>query len=310
MAAGFLLAASTLAFQQLWRIEAERRQYLFYPQGWALRSSLRREPPAADNEIQGEGLPSMGGGALGVLPLDIKLYKVREGDTLSGIAERFDLDLDTVASINREWGKGVHLVRVGEAIRIPNQNGIFIRVGDEFERLCDEKGVPSEVVLQVNAVAREKLRPDMELFFPGVQHTGIERSVITGTAFLRPVVGWLTSSFGYRRDPFSDEMHFHRGVDLAAALGSTVRAALDGRVSAVGWDPVLGNYVLIRHQIGYSSLYGHLQQVAVKTGSTVTRGQKIGSVGSTGKSTGPHLHFEVRRYGVPVNSWGQMSSRL
>jgi len=85
---------------------------------------------------------------------------------------------------------------------------------------------------------------------------------------------------------------------------------MEGRVVVVSRDPVLGNYILLRHQIGYSSLYGHLQHTLVKPGQAVSRGQKIGTVGSTGKSTGPHLHFEVRRNGVPINSWGLMSWRL
>jgi murein DD-endopeptidase MepM/ murein hydrolase activator NlpD len=119
----------------------------------------------------------------------------------------------------------------------------------------------------------------------------------------------LTSGFGYRRDPFTKEMHFHRGIDLAAPAGTTVRAALDGKVIVVGYDSVLGNYILIRHQISYSSLYGHLSQIWVKRGSTVTRGQRIGAVGNTGKSTGSHLHFEIRRRGAPVNAWGLMTSR-
>ena len=98
-------------------------------------------------------------------------------------------------------------------------------------------------------------------------------------------------------------------VDLAAAVGTTVRAALDGKVVVIGNNPVLGNYILIRHQISYSTLYGHLSQVWVSRGATVTRGQRIGAVGNTGKSTGPHLHFEIRRRGVPINAWGLMTSR-
>jgi murein DD-endopeptidase MepM/ murein hydrolase activator NlpD len=104
-------------------------------------------------------------------------------------------------------------------------------------------------------------------------------------------------------------MHFHRGVDLAAPAGTAVRAALDGRVVATGYDTVLGNYILIRHQINFSTLYGHLSQIWVARGTTVTRGQRIGAVGNTGKSTGAHLHFEIRRRGVPVNAWGLMTSR-
>jgi len=92
-------------------------------------------------------------------------------------------------------------------------------------------------------------------------------------------------------------------------VGTTVRAALDGKVIVVGKDSVLGNYIMIRHQINYSTLYGHLSQIWVARGATVTRGQRIGAVGSTGKSTGPHLHFEIRRRGVPINAWGLMTSR-
>lgn len=310
LAAGFLALSAALAVLQLGRIDARRREFLYCPAGWPLRGGSSVAASGGGGEAESERPLSVGGAALGVLPLDIKLYRVKSGDTLTGIAESFGLDLDTVASMNREWGRGVHLLQVGEALRLPNQDGIFLPAGPDLEGLCEEKEVPLEVVLQVNNVERAQVTAQTQLFFPGVQHTGIERSVVTGTAFLRPVRGWLTSAFGYRRDPFSQATHFHRGVDIAASLGSVVRAALDGKVVAVSWDPVLGNYVLIRHQIGYSSLYGHLQEVTVKRGSSVTRGQKIGTVGSTGKSTGPHVHFEVRKDGVPINPWSLMSSRL
>ncbi len=304
---GYLLVTAGLAVLQVWSVYTEKGKYLYCPDSWVFRTRGRETRQNADTVDNTPGMESVGGGSLGVLPLDIKLYSVREGDTLSDIAERFAMDLDTIASLNREWGSGVHLIQIGEAIQIPNQNGIFIPVSGGLDALCAEKNVPAEVVLQVNQTDRRQVEPGMELFFPGVQHTGIERSVVTGTAFLRPVVGFLSSGFGYRRDPFTGEMHFHRGIDLAAPTGTVVRAALDGSVVVVGNDPVLGNYILIRHQIGYSSLYGHLHQVWVKRGSTVTRGQRIATVGNTGRSTGPHLHFEIRRRGVPINSWGLMS---
>jgi murein DD-endopeptidase MepM/ murein hydrolase activator NlpD len=305
----FIISSVLLAVFQLCSIQLEKQRFLYYPPSWVFRSSVREARHFADNTSENQEVQSVGGGSLSVLPIDIKLYRVREGDTLSGIAERFGMDLDTIASLNREWGSGVHLVQIGEAIKVPNQDGIYIQIDDDLEALCEQKGVPVEVVYTVNRIDQTMVTPGMELFFPGVQHTGIERSVITGSAFLKPVVGWLTSGFGYRRDPFTKEMHFHRGVDLAAPAGTTVRAALDGKVIAVGYDPVLGNYILIRHQISYSSLYGHLSQVWVSNGATVTRGQRIGAVGNTGKSTGPHLHFEIRRRGVPIDAWGLMSSR-
>jgi murein DD-endopeptidase MepM/ murein hydrolase activator NlpD len=305
----FIAISAALAVYQIRMVQLEKQRYLYYPESWVFHTSAREVRQSADNNIDSSEARSVGGGSLSVLPIDVKLYRVREGDTLSGIAERFGMDLDTIASLNREWGSGVHLIQIGEAIKIPNQDGIYIAIDQDLDLLCAEKGVPVEVVYAVNGVDQTQISPGIELFFPGVQHTGIERSVITGSAFLRPIAGWLTSGFGYRRDPFTKEMHFHRGVDLAAAVGTPVRAALDGRVVVVGSDPVLGNYLLIRHQISYSTLYGHLSQVWTASGATVTRGQRIGAVGNTGKSTGPHLHFEIRRRGVPVNAWGLMTSR-
>ena len=305
----FVAISAGLSAYQVRIVQLEKQRFLYYPESWVLRTPAREAPQSADNTIDVSQAQSVGGGSLSVLPIDIKLYRVRSGDTLSGIAERFGMDLDTIASLNREWGSGVHLIQIGEAIKIPNQDGIYIEIDKDLDLLCEEKGVPVEVVYSVNGIERSQISPGIELFFPGVQHTGIERSVITGSAFRKPVAGWLTSGFGYRRDPFTQEMHFHRGIDLAAAVGTTVRAALDGKVIVVGKDPVLGNYIMIRHQINYSTLYGHLSQIWVARGATVTRGQRIGAVGNTGKSTGPHLHFEIRRRGVPINAWGLMTSR-
>jgi murein DD-endopeptidase MepM/ murein hydrolase activator NlpD len=251
----------------------------------------------------------VGGAGAAVLPLDVKRYVVKEGETLSGIAERLGLDLDTIASLNRHWGSGVHLVRVGEEILVPNQDGIYLPAEADLSKMAAGKGVPLEAVLAANRLQPEQVRPGQPLFFPGVQHHGIERSVVIGTAFLRPVLGWTSSAYGYRQDPFTEVLQFHRGVDIAAPAGSSVRAALDGKVALVAEDPVLGLYIAIRHQIGYSTVYGHLQQALVGPGEAVTRGQRIGLVGSSGKATGPHLHFEVRKNGRPVNTTGLLSTR-
>jgi murein DD-endopeptidase MepM/ murein hydrolase activator NlpD len=310
IAAGFLALSAAFACTQVARIAEFRGRYLYFPEGWAFGVPSRPAGRRAESRSGPSEVDSVGGGSLGVLPLHIKYYRVHRGDTLSGIAERFNVDLDTIASLNREWGSGVHLVRVGEEIKVPNQDGIFIEIDSALEKVCTEHGIPEEVVLQVNRVSAEQAKPGVSLFFPGVQHTGIERSVITGTAFLRPVAGWLTSGFGYRKDPFSERVQFHRGLDIAAAVGTTVRASLDGRVVAAGWDPVLGNFLMIRHQIGYATLYGHLHQALVSRGDTVTRGQRIGTVGTTGRSTGPHLHFEIRRSGLPINPSALLTSKF
>jgi murein DD-endopeptidase MepM/ murein hydrolase activator NlpD len=300
------LGATVLSLARGYR---ERASFLYYPRDWGCRSLLAAKSTAADNLAGAATEQSVGGAGVGVLPLDVKRYVVKEGDTLSDIAERLGLDLDTVASLNRQWGSGVHLVRVGEEVLIPNQDGIYLPAEADLDKMASSRGVPLEAVLAVNRLQAGEVERGQPLFFPGVQHHGIERSVVIGTAFLRPVLGWTSSAYGYRKDPFTEQLQFHRGLDIAAPEGSPVRAALDGKVTAVREDPVLGLYIVVRHQIGYSTVYGHLQQSLVEPGAAVARGQRIGLVGTSGKATGPHLHFEVRKAGRPVNTTGLLSTR-
>jgi murein DD-endopeptidase MepM/ murein hydrolase activator NlpD len=119
---------------------------------------------------------------------------------------------------------------------------------------------------------------------------------------LWPVVGVLEGGFGGRRNPFSRRgFEFHEGQDIDADYGAPVMAAGSGRVTTAGRQRGYGNVVYIDHGAGLSTRYGHLSQINVAVGQTVARGQKIGLVGSTGRSTGPHLHYEVRINNQPVN---------
>jgi murein DD-endopeptidase MepM/ murein hydrolase activator NlpD len=119
--------------------------------------------------------------------------------------------------------------------------------------------------------------------------------------FSWPVTGTITSPFGWRSNPFGGAPEFHQGLDIAAPTGTTVTAAAGGTVIMAQWYGGYGNYILIDHGGGYSTGYGHLSAIYVTTGQSVQRGQAIGAVGSTGQSTGPHLHFEVRIAGKPVD---------
>ncbi len=116
-----------------------------------------------------------------------------------------------------------------------------------------------------------------------------------------PVSGTITSPFGYRRSPFGGGMEFHQGLDIAAPMGTTVTAASGGTVISAGWYGGYGNYILIDHGGGMATGYGHLSQIFVSAGQQIQKGQAIGAVGSTGMSTGPHLHFEVRMNGKPTD---------
>ncbi|MEX2427911.1 MAG: M23 family metallopeptidase [Bacteroidales bacterium] len=112
---------------------------------------------------------------------------------------------------------------------------------------------------------------------------------------------WLTSTFGYRTDPFTRQRRIHRGVDMAGPYGLEIHATGDGVVKMAGYDPGYGKEVVIDHGFGYTSRYAHLQNIHVKRGERVRRGQVIGTLGSSGRSTGPHLHYEISLNNRAVN---------
>jgi murein DD-endopeptidase MepM/ murein hydrolase activator NlpD len=127
---------------------------------------------------------------------------------------------------------------------------------------------------------------------------------------LWPVMGLITSSFGERQDPFNGEGAFHKGVDISASIGAPVRAPADGTVLMAGPASGYGREVVIDHGRGIHTAYGHLSGFAVTPGQDVRRGDIIGYVGSEGRSTGPHLHYEVRLHETPVNPHKYMSETL
>ena len=130
------------------------------------------------------------------------------------------------------------------------------------------------------------------------------KEVLNNTPSIVPTQGWITSHFGYRNETLyvSHEPDFHRGMDIAANIGSPVFATGEGKVTYTGYDEHgFGKLVVIDHGYNLKTYYAHLSQIKTSPGAYVKRGQPIGYVGNTGKSTGPHLHYEVRILGIPVN---------
>jgi len=127
------------------------------------------------------------------------------------------------------------------------------------------------------------------------------QNLLAATPSIKPVRGWYTSKFGYRVSPFTNRPVMHNGIDIAAAPGSPIFAPADGIVSFVGYDPGYGNLVSIDHGYGVVTRYGHTSKIYVKVGQKVKRRDLIAAVGNTGRSTGPHLHYEVRVNNVPVD---------
>jgi murein DD-endopeptidase MepM/ murein hydrolase activator NlpD len=125
--------------------------------------------------------------------------------------------------------------------------------------------------------------------------------LLSSTPSIAPVRGILTDGFGGRSDPFTGESGQHHAIDISSAMGQPVRSPADGIVVKAEWANGYGNVIYVSHGYGYSTRYGHLSSFSVRPGQRVKRGDVLGTVGSTGRSTGPHLHYEVRVNNNPVN---------
>ena len=149
--------------------------------------------------------------------------------------------------------------------------------------------------LQSEAVSREESLSELEKLLQN------KKEMLAHTPSIWPVMGWVTSSFGFRTNPFTGLTQMHEGMDISNRVGSLVIAPASGIVSDTGNDYAHGKFVVISHGFGITTRYNHLSQVLVRAGQKVNRSDKIAEVGNTGQSTGPHLHYEVRVNGIPIN---------
>ena len=207
-------------------------------------------------------------------------------------------------------------------LRIPNQDGMFytMRKGEKIESVCKRYQVDLERTRQVNpTVDLVSLKPGNEIFLPGARPEAVAEVKVEGKkarlvpakdkgapqkgarSYRWPVMGRINSPFGWRRHPVTRRRDFHTGIDIKADRGMVIRSARDGRVAYSGWMGGYGKVVVVEHAGGQSTLYAHCSTLLVAQGSKVSQGQNIARVGTTGRSTGPHLHFEVRRGNSPVN---------
>jgi len=229
-------------------------------------------------------------------------HTVTQGENISTLAVNMGLNQGTIISVNKITN--TRLLQIGKVLKIPNQDGILytIRSGDTLSSISEKYKAEMEDIKIANELFSDKLRAGADLFIPGAKLDWVSLQEINGDLFIWPVKGDITSPYGYRRDPFNgNRRQFHSGLDIRGSTGTPVNAAMAGRVSNTGSDPVFGNYVVISHHSGYRTLYGHLNAIKTKNGALVSMGETIGYVGSTGLSTGPHLHFMVYKNGTTVN---------
>ncbi|MFO7849011.1 MAG: M23 family metallopeptidase [Spirochaetia bacterium] len=234
-------------------------------------------------------------------PLTIFSYRPEEEDTLFTIAARCNLPYETIALLN-SFSSPEEALEASELL-IPNIPGIFVPLEpiNDLEKLVSAWRLQQkERGIQI-VVRTPEEGPREFIFIPGERFHSTERAFFLQILFSFPLPeGVVTSLYGTRESPLTQKIHFHHGIDIAAPRGTEVYASLQGTVEETGHNSILGHYLVLSHSNDFRTIYGHLEKILVKRGTDVGTGTIIGVVGSTGLSTGPHLHFEIRRAG---ESW-------
>ncbi|MBB5226095.1 M23 family metallopeptidase [Treponema ruminis] len=232
-------------------------------------------------------------------------YRVRSGDMIGRIAEQFDITSDTIISVNNI--RNSRLLQIGDYLKIPTMPGILYNVkkdGETIDSIAQKYKVDAVKCSAVNHIEIDSaISAGSTIFVPDAELDWVTRQEINGDLFRKPIrARWYkSSSFGWRASPFTGARSYHSGVDMACPTGTSIYAALPGKVTATGYNSTYGNYVIIAHHSGYKTLYGHMSAILCHKGNYVTQDTRIGRVGSTGMSTGPHLHFTVFKNNKQVN---------
>ena len=225
-------------------------------------------------------------------------YTAQEGDDLLAIAARCSVPYESIATLNRIAHVGDDIA--GKTLLLPSMPGLYVPTnpGNAFEELLAAE-------LADDAQDAVPIGGGAFLLFAGRQISGTVRTFFLVKTFRFPLPeGILTSPFGDRISPITGNRVFHRGIDLAAPMGTPVYTCAPGTVIESSYSDIYGNYIIIRHSGGRESLYGHLSKKNIELNDRVNSDTIIGNVGSTGLSTGPHLHFEIHENGVPRDPQG------
>jgi murein DD-endopeptidase MepM/ murein hydrolase activator NlpD len=245
------------------------------------------------------------GGPLGLPPVSsvpYHTYTVRTGDTLSQIANRYGIPLSYLVASNDLADPS--LLLPGQTLLLP-RGGVLhtVRLGQTIADIAKTYGVDEEAIRRANGVGAPPTGTKLLIPEPRVvpQVRAAELGQGKGGRFIWPCLGPISSPFGPRIHPVYGGPDFHTGIDIAIPVGTPVYAAAPGRVIETGTRGGYGLLVVIDHGDGYSTYYAHLSRFLVSEGQFVEAGQAVALSGNTGLSTGPHLHFEIRRYGEPLN---------
>lgn len=246
---------------------------------------------------------------------EVLYYSVKAGDTVLAIAKRFGLQPETLMWSNSFIEQNPDRLRIGDQVRILPVDGVLhvVKRGDTLSGIASKYETDMQSIVQYAANGITSINDPLpigkEIVVPG----GVK-------PYVAPTVGGASSAYSVARPAgaLAGSGNFswptagyvsqgywrgHPAIDVAGWLGAPVTAADSGYVvlAGGGWNGGYGNYVIIDHGNGFTTLYAHLNSIFVKPGETVSRGQQVGTMGNTGNSTGPHLHFEIRYNGVPYN---------
>jgi murein DD-endopeptidase MepM/ murein hydrolase activator NlpD len=231
------------------------------------------------------------------LTLRTQLKSVREriehiGSTLDRV-ERFDQKLRAVTMLSdpqRNLAMGPTEQEPGTTSPTSDTQFTQLTTTDKPEAIMGRLDK-----LSAEATRQEQSLQELQAYFQD------QKSLLASTPSIWPARGWVTSDFGQRLDPYTADRVMHQGLDIAAPHGKEVTSPSDGTVVFAGLEGGYGNVIVIDHGYGIKTRYGHLAKILVKAGDRVKRGGLIAAVGNTGRSTGPHLHYEVRVNGIPQN---------
>lgn len=256
------------------------------------------------------------------------IYTVQEGDTLSQIAENVNIDMDKIISLNDSIKNELSVIRIGQEIiitqpepplSVERKEQVYYEEDYDADIIYvdnDEWYTTQEETLQEPSAGHRKVavlvsyrnekEVSREIIKEEVVMEAVPKIVEKGTkippSYIKPLSGGrLSSTFGRRKAPTKGASTYHKGVDWAVPRGTAIYASSGGTVTKAGWGSGYGYVVYIKHPGGSETRYAHLNKVLVSAGQTVKQGQKIALSGNTGRSTGPHLHFELIMNGTAVN---------
>lgn len=250
---------------------------------------------------------------------EIQVYSVQGGDTVLGIAAKFKVQPETLLWANPALENNPDLLRISDQLRILPIDGVLhtVKAGDSLSALASTYKVDvSQIIAYESNNLSDASAPliiGTDIVVPGGTKPFITRQVVGTGVTAVPVpssVSGATGNFGWPSSGSISQNYWggHQALDIASRTGAAVKAADGGFVTVAGggWNGGYGNHVIIDHGNGFVTLYAHLNTIFVKAGETVGAGQQVGTVGNTGNSTGPHLHFEIRYQGYPRNPYNYL----